>query len=382
MTTTPLLTAERVELAFSQLGLREPFIAAVMSRVKREISDSVPTASTNGAYVKFNPGWCGPLDSEEFFGLTLHESCHVALMHPWRREGRDPKLWNIANDGVINQYILSRGYKLPKGGVHFDWITEAMDSETVYLRLKKEQEQERAKNGGEPGEGDEDAGGFDGTGDLEDVPDEATKLDMEATIMAAAQASRDCGHGTSMVDRVLASVGTSKTPWQDITRAMLSESAPVDYTYRRPSRRFIGEDLYMPSLQGEKMGALAVGFDVSGSIGKDDCDRIAADIRCIVGDLCPSKVIVVYCADRVTGVQVFDEGDELTLRPVGTGGTRFKPVFDKLAEMDERLCGLIYFTDLEGPLAECVEPEYPVVWADFGRSHPAVPFGFRADVIL
>lgn len=380
MTTTPLLTEARIELAFSQLGLREPFIAAVMSRVKREISDSVPTASTNGAWVKFNPVWCGALDNEEFFGLVLHESCHVVLMHPWRREGRAPTTWNVANDALINQYVLSRGYKLPKGGVHIAWVKEDMDSETVYLRLKKEQEQKRAK-GGDPGEGEE-AGGFDGTGDLEDVPDEASKLDMEATIAAAAQAARDCGHGTSMVDRVLASLGASKTPWQDITRAMMSESAMVDYSYRRPSRRFIGENMYMPSLQGEKMGALAVGFDVSGSIGKDDCDRIAADIRAIVGDLCPSKVIIVYCADRVTGTQVFDEGDELVIKPVGTGGTRFKPVFDKLAQMDERLCGLIYFTDLEGPLAECEEPEYPVVWADFGRSHPAVPFGFRADVIL
>ena len=118
---------ERIDLAYSKLGLREPFIAAVMTRVKREINNTkVTTAGTNKQ------------NDEQVFGLVLHESCHVVLMHMWRREGRDPSLWNYANDAIINAYIRSRGYSLPDNGVDVRWVRDEHSSEYVYEKLKKD----------------------------------------------------------------------------------------------------------------------------------------------------------------------------------------------------------------------------------------------------
>jgi predicted metal-dependent peptidase len=188
---------ERIDLAYSKLGLREPFVAAVMSRIKREVSASVPTAGTNGSWVRFNPDWCANIDDEELFGLALHESCHVVLMHMWRREGRDAKLWNYANDAIINAYIRSRGWKLPKGGVFLDWVRDEHSSEYVYNKLKENQDDDT----------DYDAGGFDGQGDLEDAVDEATRVDTQASIVAAAEMAKACGQGSSLIDRVLENAG-------------------------------------------------------------------------------------------------------------------------------------------------------------------------------
>ena len=206
--------SDRLDLAYSKLGLREAFIAAVMTRVKREVSDKVSTAGTNGTWVKFNPKFCDPLNDEELFGLVLHEACHVVLMHMWRREGRDPKLWNYANDAIINAYIKSRGWQLPKGGVHLSWVKEEHSSEYVYNKLREQQQQQGGGSGDGDGEGDDDAdgmgGGFDGTGDLEDAQDEATRVDMEATIVAAAKMAKECGQGSSLIDRVLENVGNAK----------------------------------------------------------------------------------------------------------------------------------------------------------------------------
>jgi len=129
--------SDRIDVAYSKLGLRESFIAAVMTRVKREVSDKVSTAGTNGTWVRFNPAFCDPLNDEELFGLVLHEACHVVMMHMWRREGRDPSLWNYANDALINAYIRSRGWQLPKGGVDLRWVRESMSSEEVYAKLKE-----------------------------------------------------------------------------------------------------------------------------------------------------------------------------------------------------------------------------------------------------
>ena len=378
--------ASRLELAYSKLGLREAFIAAVMTRVKREVSDKVPTAATNGNWVRFNPTFCDPLTDEELFGLVLHESCHVVLMHMWRREGRDPKVWNVANDAIINAYIKSRGWKLPKGGVHIGWVNEEHSSEYVYNKLREQQQDQQQGGGNGSGEGDEDSdgmgGGFDGTGDLVDAQDEATRVDMEATIVAAAKMAKECGQGSSLIDRVLDKVGAPHVRWQDVLRSMMTESAAADYSYLRPSRRFIGSGLYMPSLRSEALGGLAIGFDTSGSMGPQECQQIAAELQAIVDDLQPAFVEVVYCDYAVTHVERFERDDMLALNPKGGGGTRFKPVFDHFANSDERYAGMIFFTDMEGDLQECSEPDMPVVWADIGYSHPREPFGTRVEVPL
>jgi predicted metal-dependent peptidase len=379
--------ANRLDLAFSKLGLREAFIAAVMTRVKREVSDKVPTAATNGTWVRFNPTWCDPLTDEELFGLVLHESCHVVLMHMWRREGRDPKIWNVANDALINAYIKSRGWQLPKGGVHLNWVREEHSSEYVYNKLKEQQQQQQQSGGGSgDGEGGDDdgigGGGFDGTGDLEDAQDEATRVDMEATIIASAKMAKDCGQGSSLIDRVLENVGASNVRWQDVCRSMMTESAAADYTYLRPSRRFIGSGLYMPSLRSDALGGLAIGFDTSGSMGPSECAQIAAELQAIVDDLQPAFVEVAYCDYSVTRTERFERDEPLVLNPKGGGGTRFQPVFKHFAETGERYCGLIFFTDMEGDLRECEEPEMPTIWADIGYSHPQEPFGTRVVVPL
>jgi predicted metal-dependent peptidase len=378
--------ASRLELAYSKLGLREAFIAAVMTRVKREVSDKVPTAATNGNWVRFNPTFCDPLTDEELFGLVLHEACHVVLMHMWRREGRDPKVWNVANDAIINAYIKSRGWKLPKGGVHIGWVNEEHSSEYVYNKLREQQQDQQQGGGNGSGDGDEDSdgmgGGFDGTGDLVDAQDEATRVDMEATIVAAAKMAKECGQGSSLIDRVLDKVGAPHVRWQDVLRSMMTESAAADYSYLRPSRRFIGSGLYMPSLRSEALGGLAIGFDTSGSMGPQECQQIAAELQAIVDDLQPAFVEVVYCDYAVTHVERFERDDMLALNPKGGGGTRFKPVFDHFANSDERYAGMIFFTDMEGDLQECSEPDMPVVWADIGYSHPREPFGTRVDVPL
>jgi predicted metal-dependent peptidase len=368
---------ERIDLAYSKLGLREPFIAAVMTRLKRELSDKVPTAGTNGSWVKYNPTWCEALDDEELFGLVLHESCHVVLMHMWRREDRDPGLWNYANDAIINAYIRSRGWKLPKGGVHIDWVRDEHSSEYVYNKLKEEQQ-----DGGGDGNGDQNKGGFDGQGDLEDAVDEATRVDMQATVVAAAQMAKACGQGSALIDRVLDNVGQSSVRWQDVTRSMMTEASAADYTYNRPSRRFIGSGLYLPSLRTESLGGLAIGFDVSGSVSDKECNQIAKEIQAIVDDLQPAFVEVVYCDTEVTNTERFERDDTLKLHPRGGGGTRFKPVFDYFENTGEHYCGMIFFTDMEGDLAECEEPGFPVIWANVGSRPHTEPFGTQVKVSL
>lgn len=368
-----LNTQERIDLAFSQLGLREPFIAAVMTRIKREVTDSIPTAATDGLRILYNPDFVEKQGKEELFGLTLHEALHIILEHMWRRGDRDPKLWNYANDAIINAYILKRGYKLPDGGVFLSWVKEDMDSEYVYRKLKEQQDDEG-------GDGDCDGGGFDGQGDLMDAPNDATRADLQATILASAEMAKAAGQGSALIDRIIENAGKSTVDWRSELRCLLTESAADDYSYRRFSRRFIGSGLYLPSLYSEALGGLVVAIDTSASMTQQELDQIAAELHQIFEDLRPAWLRVVYCDSDIAGEEHFEYGDVIQLTLKGGGGTRFKPVFDYVDEMDVIPVGIVYFTDMEGNLTECQEPQYPVVWANTGGRNHSAPFGVVTNV--
>jgi predicted metal-dependent peptidase len=194
--------------------------------------------------------------------------------------------------------------------------------------------------------------------------------------------AKECGQGSSLIDRVLDQVGQSKVRWQDVTRSMLTESSAADYTYMRPSRRFIGSGLYLPSLRTDALGGLAIGFDTSGSMGSEECNQIAAELQAIVDDLQPAFVEVVYCDYAVTHVERFERDEALQLRPKGGGGTRFQPVFEHFSNTGDQYCGMIFFTDMEGNLDECDEPSYPMIWANIGRRDYDAPFGTVVKVAM
>lgn len=367
-------TKQRIDLAYSKLGLKEPFIAAVMTRLPREIGDRVPTAATDGKRVWFNPDFVAQCDDAQLFGLVLHESMHVILEHMWRRGDRDPQLWNYANDALINAYIRKRGYKLPDGGVDVPWVRDNMDSEEVYRRLKED----------EP-EGGYGGGGFDGQGDLEDAPDGATRADIQATIKAAAEMAKAAGQlpggEDGMFGKMLRSLGKPHVDWRTELRAMMTASARNDYSYRRPNRRFIGSGLYLPSLHDEGLGEIVVAIDTSGSMSDKELQQIANELTHIAEDLRPECIHVVYCDTRVAGNEIFQMGDDIELKLLGGGGTRFKPVFDFVAEQPVQPAGLIYFTDMYGDLDECEAPEYPVIWANTGhKKDHNIPFGVMTHV--
>lgn len=398
------LQTKRIGDAYAKLGIREPFIAAVMSKIKREVSADVPTAATNGSWVKYNPDFCAKQTDAALFGLVVHESLHIVLMHMWRREGRDPSLWNYANDAIINKYIKDRRYELPKGGVFVDWVTEAMSSEEVYNRLKEELpppppgghgkgegegdgdgDDSDGGNGGGSGSGNGGdsggypAGGFDGQGDIFDAVDEATKADLEATIVAAAQMAKKCGQGSALIDRILEDIGTPQVPWTEVVRNMMSESSRDDYTFQRPRRRYVSQGIYLPSLHSDALGGLLIGTDTSGSMwgNPKELEQVAGELNAIVSDTRPEFVEVAYCDYAITKLDRFDRDEDVEFAPRGGGGTSFQPVFEHLENSDDDYVGVIYFTDMCADFSNLVDPGIPVIWvATDARYVPNnVPFG-------
>jgi predicted metal-dependent peptidase len=94
----------------------------------------------------------------------------------------------------------------------------------------------------------------------------------------------------------------------------------------------------------------------------------------------PEKMYTVYCDYTVAKAeeQDADEFNPEDIRMVGEGGTRFQPVFDWVEEQGIEPEGLIYMTDLEGPMP--VDPGYPVLWVTPDFIQHVAPFGTHVKI--
>jgi predicted metal-dependent peptidase len=76
------------------------------------------------------------LDDASCRFVLAHEMLHVGLRHGARRQGRDPFLWNVACDYVINGWLVEMGLgDLPPFGALHDPALKGLSAEAVYDRI-------------------------------------------------------------------------------------------------------------------------------------------------------------------------------------------------------------------------------------------------------
>ena len=132
-------TEKNISASLVRISTRSSFFATLALFARFQVSDKVPTAATDGRHIYVNPQFFGPLTAGQQDGLILHEVLHDALLHVTRRGSRDPKLWNVAADIVINGIILRDGWALPEGGLR-DSSKEHLATEEVYDLLMRQAE--------------------------------------------------------------------------------------------------------------------------------------------------------------------------------------------------------------------------------------------------
>ena len=357
--------SKRISVIAAKLTIREPFIAAVLTRMQRRfIENEGYTVATDGVTLFFGLDWCSQLDDSELAGVCMHEALHAALMHPWRICNYDKHRFNYAADALINCILREKEYKLPSDGVILDWVTSEMSVENIYAKIKDEN--------------------IDHGWGIDIIEGEkALEADMESAVLAAAKMAKACGDSSAAVRLVLGGALDPIVPWTDVLRHIMTAKSRDDYTFKKANRRYVADNLYMPSIYSEKVGGLVVAVDTSGSMSKEDLGQIAVEINAIAEDTNPDWVEIIYCDSQVTDTARFEQGDIVELELLGGGGTAFKPVFDHVAENECNLAALIYFTDLYGDF-KCLEtPIYPVVWAVTcplrGRNVPS--FGDVVEVL-
>tara|TARA_R110000803_G_scaffold8775_5_gene28257 strand:- start:147 stop:1262 length:1116 start_codon:yes stop_codon:yes gene_type:complete len=301
--------------------------SGVLSVGKVEFSDRVPTAGTNGRDVVYNPEFIETLTDKQLNFIVLHEAIHKAFqhMHIWKTLFKqDPQLTNMAADYVVNASIVNAQdtnplfAEMPDGGL-YDKQYANMTTKQIYTLLKQKQDD------GEPQDGESlDSHDFDGA-------DKLTAEEQVQTQKAIDQALRQGeiirgklgGKVNQSVDKIL----KPKVDWRaQLREYMTSICRSKDYsTWRRPSKRFIGQDIYMPSTVGESMGNLVVAIDTSGSIGAKELQLFLSEVVSVCSEVRPKRVDLLYWDSNVARHEVYEEGQYESLfdstKPVGGGGT-------------------------------------------------------------
>jgi predicted metal-dependent peptidase len=79
------------------------------------------------------------LTDDELRFVMAHELLHVGLRHQARRQGRDPYLWNVACDYVINDWLIEMEVgAMPDFGALHDPELRGLSAESVYDRIAQD----------------------------------------------------------------------------------------------------------------------------------------------------------------------------------------------------------------------------------------------------
>jgi predicted metal-dependent peptidase len=109
---------------------------------------------TDGANLDYDVAFLDTLNEPTTLTIVAHEVMHCALGHHTRRAGRDPELWNIACDHVVNLVLQKAGFVIPETG-YCDPQYDGLNAEEVYriLDAKRRQEQPQPEPEEQPAAG-------------------------------------------------------------------------------------------------------------------------------------------------------------------------------------------------------------------------------------
>lgn len=146
------------------LLLDEVGIGSLIMELKLVEDTTCSTAWTDGIHLGYNPEFVTSLTDQELRALFVHEVMHCASGHPWRRGGRNIKLWQEACDHSINPILVDSGYKLPEGGLYdprfagksAEWIYNELRQQQQDSKSKQNQQQKGPQQPGQPGQNGQD----------------------------------------------------------------------------------------------------------------------------------------------------------------------------------------------------------------------------------
>jgi predicted metal-dependent peptidase len=368
---------DRIIIARVGLLLRHPFFGNMATRLRIKAADDwLPTAAVDGRNLYYNTQFFNAMNNKEIEFVIAHEIMHCVFDHLGRRDDRNPVLYNIAADYIVNNLLVRDkiGEKPSIVDCYQDFKYNGWTSEEVYDELFKDAEErgkalqelleELEKEGemldehldmegdGEEGESDDekDANGNNISKKRPKFSKEEIKQikdEIKEGMMQAAQ-SAGAGNTPGEVQRMIKELTEPKMNWRELLRQQIQSTIKSDFTMSRPNRKSWHTGAILPGMNFEDTIDVAVALDMSGSIGDSQARDFLGEIKGIMDEYKDYK-IKIWCFDtKVYNEQDFsaDGGEDLLDYEIfGGGGTDFMANWEYMKETGYVPKKFIMFTD-------------------------------------
>lgn len=352
-----------------QMMRQLPFYGDILMRVEIKEDFGIETAQTNGKMIRYNPVFMEKLNEGQRNYVLMHEVLHILLFHWKRRADREPELWNIACDyvvnGIIDRHILPElragDVKIlierPPQGCFVRWYY-GEPADYFYMKLEKDYRNMIINI-------PEEAGGNSKTrliqldGKIMRLPSDLSGLtemsnseeqEIEGLVRELVRDTlkrRGTG-GYYIPEQMIKLTETKRLPWHILLSDFLEQREDDESSYLTPERKYIHMDLIVPGLSksDDKLGEIWAFVDSSGSVGEDEMNRfmtqlyrISKDFGCIFN--------IAFWDTKVSDVflNVTDKNKVLECRPRHSGGTDINCIYDFIDKTGQRIDVMLILTD-------------------------------------
>ena len=376
-----MLTSKWIAKAKTKMMLTAPFHGSLISQTEFYERENIPTAATDGTNIYYNDQFVRSLSLPKLCWLLAHEAEHMMMLHSFRLGEREPKRWNFACDYSINSTTLEQ---LVCEGVferieqtlydekYVNWASEKIYEDIDPKDVPEDTEchviapSQDSSGGDEEGEG---SGKYLSEDQLKELEEQAKRK-----VLSAAETAKSIGKLPGEYSHLLDKLRHPKVNWKELLHRSVVGEVPEDYTMRRPNRKMIGYGFYMPSIQKNSVGNIYVWRDSSGSMSDEDDRAVCSELKGIIEEVKPNKVVVVDCDTRVSTVREYYPGDELNeIGRDGFGGTDPQAFFDYVEEHGEDVQAILCLTDMGFTVnANTLPSSVPVTWVSVIDSDPGV----------
>jgi len=372
------MSEESVIKARSTLLFEEPFFGTLLlSLGLTHDPKRTKTMATDGKNLFYNEKFTSKLIKLLLIGVLVHEILHVMLLHPIRRAGRHIEKYKIACDLAVNPIVKKYGFKLPPDHLWDDKYADCTWTvDDIYNDLPDNWEEIYIQPG---------------WGGVEDLPEHAQvnpvefETDVRIKINQAVQKSKEAGKLPGDIERIFQNILKPLVNWQSVFWPFFTSRGGDDHNWRKPHRGYIGEDLYLPSIDSDLCGPIGVIMDISGSTF-EYVEQFWGEIVAITQQVRPEKLYLIQVDTEIPEDKppiIFTPEDDLRLHKFevgGGGGTCFRPGFEWLDKHAPELECIVYLTDMECSTYPDTAPVCPVLWVSCRQRdvNADVPFG---DVI-
>ncbi len=400
--------AQNIARARILLLLQNPFFGNMALHLKPILTDGdkdswCHTAATDGRRLYMSRTFCANLSPAELLFVVAHEVLHVVYSTIGRRGGRDPKIYNMASDYVINYTLVkNRIGEMPPIGLYDEKYNDTMTSEEIYDLLIKNNVTVKAPldqhidgdggaDGNTSGTGKEGGkmmtvtvGGANGPPKLSREELDDIEIEVRGNVIQAAMAamaSDNPGCIPAGVRRMISELNDPKMDWRAMLDCHLRSAQKDNFTFMKLSRRQVSGGFMFPAQDDMDIVEVDVCADTSGSMTADMLRDILSEVRGIMVTFGDFKLRVWTFDTKVYNVKEFtpqniDEIHEYEM--VGGGGTSFECNWEFMKENGIEPHRLLCFTD-GFPNNTWGDPDYcETIFIIHGNDTIVAPFGVTA----